>query len=257
MKRSYFVAIASLLLPASAAQAAPATISASLSQQAKLTMSATASGCQNNPGPFITLNGELKLSGVNARIILTNNAKFTHVGSQDITADVVLIPAGQSIRIAKQPPRGGVGGNPWIYLQFNNCKGGDLTSSPTLLGRCVQGLTTTSLDFNLPTGASATVSSGGCSNSPAPVIPLDGAVKLGGLCGTLIFTNNAKFTHVTTADVTTEVVLIPEGQSITFAKQPPLGGAGGNPFIYVQFLGGSGQELGSPILLGRCVQLGK
>ena len=257
MKRPLILVLASLPLALSSAQATPATVSASLSQQAHLSLSATASGCTNNPGPFVTVNGELKLSGVNARIVLTNNAKFTHVGKEDITADVVLIPAGQSIQIAKQPPQGGVGGNPWIYLQFQNCKGALLGSGPTLLGRCVQGLNTTSLDFTIPTGATATVTSGGCSNSPGPFITLDGELRLGGLCASLIFTNNAKFTHSTSSDVTVDVILVPEGQSITFSKQPPLGGAGGNPFIYVQFLSGSGQELGSPILVGRCVQLGK
>jgi len=50
------------------------------------------------------------------------------------------------------------------------------------------------------------------------------------------------------------VVLIPAGQSITFAKQPSLGGTGGNPWIYLQFLDGKGGALTDPVLLGRCVQ---
>jgi hypothetical protein len=251
MPRLSPVVLAFTLILASAANAA--TITQSFTQSARVRLNATSSGCSNNPGPFITLNGELSLSGVNARIILTNNQKWTHVASTDVTAYVVLIPAGHSIRIAKQPPRGGVGGNPWIYLQFNDCKGKSL-GAPTLLGRCVQGLNPANLDFQIPTGATTTVS-GGCSNHPGPYITLNGELRLGGLCATLILTNNARFTHVTSADVVVEVVLIPEGESITFAKQPPLGGAGGNPLVYIQFLNASGQPLGSPILAGRCNKL--
>jgi hypothetical protein len=52
-----------------------------------------------------------------------------------------------------------------------------------------------------------------------------------------------------------DVTLLEDGKTITFAKQPPLGGAGGNPHIWVQFLDGSGRDLCEPIYVGRCVQL--
>jgi len=234
--------------------ASAATISQKLTQVASVNLSATPSGCENNPGPFITLNGELKLSGIGARIILSNNAKGTHTASSDVSADVVLIPAGQSIQIAKQPPQGGVGGNPWIYLQFVDGQGGAL-GQPQLLGRCVQGLTNASGAFSIPSGVSGSVTTGDCTNSGGPHVTLSGEIRMGGLGARLILSNNAKLTHATSADIVVDVVLLPEGQSITFAKQPPLGGAGGNPLIYVQFLDGSGAPIGSKILLGRCNQL--
>ena len=62
-------------------------------------------------------------------------------------------------------------------------------------------------------------------------------------------------THTHTEDVTVDVVILPAGETIQFAKQPPLGGVGGNPRISIQFLDGSGNPLGDPIFLGRCVQL--
>ena len=236
------------------ASGAAGSINQSLPQRGHVSLSASATGCENNPGPFITLDGELTLSGVNARIILTNNRRFTHVTSADVTADVVLIPVGEEIVIHKQPSLGGVGGNPWIYLQFTDGK--KALGKPQLLGRCVQGLRKAELDFTIPTGAHVNTSSeGGCDNSGGPNITLSGELRLGGLCGQLIFTNNAKFTHATSADVTVDIVLLPEGRTITFAKQPPLGGAGGNPLIYVQFLDGSGAELTAPIFVGRCNQI--
>src|SRR5205814_10178309 len=139
----------------------------------------------------------------------------------------------------RQHSQGGMGGNPWIYFQFQDPKGGDL-SSPALLGRCVQGLSPEALDLILPQLTKASVSSGGCDNTGGPNITIDGALVLGGLNGRIILTNNAKFTHAASGDVVIDVVLIPEGESLTFHKQPPLGGAGGNPIIYVQFLSGNG-----------------
>src|SRR5262245_15718695 len=238
---------------AAASAAAGGTINRTLPQSAHLSLAPLASGCQNNPGPFITIDGALTLSGVDARIVLTNNRKFTHVTSADVVADVTLIPLGEQIQIHKQPVLGGAGGNPWIYLQFTD--GQNELGKPKLLGRCVQGLSTVDLDFEIPTGAHALVDSDACSNSGGPKVTLSGELKLGGLGGRLIFTNNAKFTHVTSADTVVDIVIIPAGQAYVFAKQPPLGGAGGNPLIFIQFLDGAGLEITDPIFLGRCNQL--
>jgi len=242
-------AAASLGLAATAS--ASVSVTQSFSQNAHVEVRTSATGCSNNPGPYITIDGSMGLGGVKARIILTNNERWTHVASDDVIADVDIAPAGQNLTFHKQPSQGGVGGNPWIYFQLNNCKGTTL-SNPLLLGRCVQGLSPTALDFLLPTNATCRVSSDVCSNSPGPYVTLDGELRLGGVGGTLILTNNAKFTHAASGDVVIDIVLIPEGQSITFHKQPPAGGAGGNPIIYVQFLNGSGSPVGDPIKLGRC-----
>jgi len=246
--------LTSLALAAlSAVPANSGSIHASLPQRAHVSLTPKSSGCENSPGPYITIEGDLTLSGINARIILTNNDRFTHVAKADTTADIVIIPVGEKIEIPKQPVLGGVGGNPWIYLQFGDCK--SLFGKPKRLGRCVQGLSSVDLDFDIPTGAYAGVDSEGCSNSGGPDITLSGELTLGGLCGRLIFSNNAKFTHATAADVVVDIVLIPAGESIVFAKQPPLDGAGGNPHIYVQFLNGQGVEISDYIYVGRCNQL--
>jgi hypothetical protein len=255
MSRSTVIAPAALSLLAVAGAAWSAPISATIGQRASAKVNCTTSGCSNNPGPYITINGEIDLGGVKARIILSNNAKLTHVASTDVVADVDLIPDGDVIQIAKQPSRGGVGGNPWIYLQFNDCKGHDY-SGPILLGRCVQGLSPAALNFALPTLVRAGLVSGECSNSPGPYVTLDGDLTLGGLGSKIILTNNAKFTHATSADVVIDVELLPDGKNVTFHKQPPLGGAGGNPWIYLQFCDGKGSAYGSPILVGRCNKLG-
>ena len=128
-----FAPVALALL--AAAPAWSAQVSATLGQKASCRVNLTTSGCSNNPGPYITINGEMDLGGVKAKIILSNNAKLTHVASTDVVADVDLIPEGDAIKIAKQPSRGGVGGNPWIYVALVGADGAAL-SDEVLVGRC-------------------------------------------------------------------------------------------------------------------------
>jgi len=217
---------------------------------------ATADGCENNPGPFITLSGEIVLGGVNGRLIFRNNEIGTHEHAEDVTVDVVVLDEGETIRFAKQPSRGGVGGNPWIWIQFFD-GGWKSISSPTLLGRCVQGLKTTNLDFGMPTNASVKVTGGDCDNSGGPEINLNGELRLGGINAKLMFTNNAKGTHSRDEKTDLAIVILDPGQAITFAKQPPEGGVGGNPRIYFQFTDPDGNGLSDEFYLGRCVQLGR
>lgn len=94
-----------------------------------------------------------------------------------------------------------------------------------------------------------------CDNSPGPEVTLSGTLTLGGVNVAVIFRNNVKGTHTYVNDGTTvSDVFLPEGEAITIPKQPVLGGTGGNPFIWVQFLDGSDVPLSDEIFLGRCVQ---
>lgn len=237
-----------------AGPALAASSRAHIQQPASLFTQATVDACTNNPGPFITLQGELALGGVNARLIFRNNRRGTHEHSEDVEVDVVLIPEGETIRFAKQPSRGGVGGNPWIYAEFLD-GAGDPLSEEILFGRCVQGLDPSLLEFLLPTDVSVEVAGDGCSNSGGPQITLSGEIRLGGLSSRLIFRNNQKGTHEHDEYTDVSVVILGGDESITFAKQPPQGGAGGNPLIYLQFTDGQGNPYGGEIFLGRCTRL--
>ena len=221
---------------------------------ASVVTSVTADGCTNPPGPFITLSGELTLGGITARLIFQNNVKGTHTHTEDVTADVVIVPAGEKIAFAKQPPEGGVGGNPFTYIQFTD-GAGNAMSDEIFLGRCVQGLDTASAAFSLPADASVDVSTSSCENNPGPFITLSGEITLSGINARVIFRNNVQGTHTHTEDVVVDVVILAAGETIRFAKQPPLGGVGGNPRISIQFLDGSANPLGDPTFLGKCVQL--
>src|SRR6266446_6354910 len=158
--------------------------------------------------------------------------------------------------VRKQPVLGGTGGNPFISIQFVDNHNNPL-SNEIFLGRCVQGLLNTSADLSIPATAKAQVSGGSCDNHGS-TISLSGQMSLTGINANLIFSNNdnpVDGPHENTQPTVVSVVLIPAGQTIQFAKQPPLGGAGGNPWIFLTFLDGRGQPVSDQILLGRCVQL--
>src|SRR5437667_123666 len=124
------------LLPIGASARA-ATVSATVDLPAVVDTSATVQSCTNNPGPFINLQGELVLGGISGRFIFRNNVQGTHSRTEDVTVDVEVLPPGQSIQFPKQPPLGGVGGNPRIYFQLLDGSGNPL-SGEYYLGKCVQ-----------------------------------------------------------------------------------------------------------------------
>jgi len=209
------------------------------------------SDCQNSHGPTITMSGDIHLGGLKMRLILQNNAKGTHTTTVVSQMDVVLLPLGGTITIPKQPVLGGVGGNPYIYLQFHDGEGNNL-SDEFFLGRCVQGLKVNP-DLLAAAIADADIHVENCSNKGGPYITIGGDITMSGLHARLIFRNNVKGTH--TAEAETDVAIILAGSTITIPKQPVLGGVGGNPLISIQFLNGDGTPINAPQLLGRCNQL--
>jgi hypothetical protein len=215
------------------------------------TVNVDETGCDNSPGPQITLEGEIALGGLQVQLLFENNVKGTHQTVVTFATNVVLVPLGQSIVIPKQPVLGGVGGNPYIWLQFYDNKGSNLTD-PIFLGRCVQGLTLNQ-DLLSPALAGTLIAASDCSNNPGPTITFDGNMTLSGLNARFIFSNNVKGTH--TAQATASVTILPDGTSVQIPKQPVDGGSGGNPLIYIQFLQGDGTPIGKSIFLGRCVQM--
>ena len=251
MKAKHFVTAAVAMLAAAQIARADRQISANFAMPVHVNAIVDESGCMNHPGPQITMGGEIKLGGLKARVIFSNNRKGTHQVVVVSKFDVNLLIAGQSIEIPKQPVLGGVGGNPYIYLKFHDGKGNDL-SEEVLLGRCVQGMNVTA-DLLQEALAHANVHSEGCSNNKGPFVTLDGDLVLGGLHARFIFRNNVKGTH--TAEDSRDVAIVLEGSKIVLPKQPSRGGVGGNPLISIQFLHGDNTPIGEPIMLDRCNKL--
>jgi hypothetical protein len=210
------------------------------------------SGCDNSPGPQITLDGIISLGGLGANLIFENNLKGTHSALVPTWAtNISLLPLGSCIVLPKQPVLCGVGGNPYIYLQFLDAKCNAL-SRELFLGRCVQGLSLEG-DFLDDIVGAATVDAEGCDNHPGPVITMGGQITLSGLKARIIFRNNVKGTHA--AQSFADVDLIIDGTPVCIPKSPHQGGAGGNPIILLQFLQCDETPIGDLFLLGRCNQL--
>ena len=211
--------------------------------------------CSNSPGPFVTISGVLGLEGIDVRAIFRNNEKGTHEYTDVLTVTSELLPDGQTITIPKQPPLGGAGGNPFIWVQLLDGSGSPL-SDEIFLGRCVQGLNSFNLDEALFLDGDIEGDFAiECTNHPGPYITFTGGFVINGLKAKFIFRNNDNpVGGPHKAESTITLTLVGTGTTIKFPKQPPLGGAGGNPLIFIQFLDSNGDPLSDEIALGRCVQ---
>jgi hypothetical protein len=109
-------------------------------------------------------------------------------------------------------------------------------------------------EIPLPVSVVGTLTAEDCSNNPGPFITLEGLASLGGFGVEMTFQNNMKGTHEHSEESTVDVTLQPAGEAIVIPKQPVLGGTGGNPFIWVQFVDGAGAPVSEEIYIGRCVQ---
>jgi hypothetical protein len=216
------------------------------------------SDCENSPGPTITLSGTLLLGGLNADAIFQNNEKFTHASTNTFVTNAVLVTAGGPIYLPKQPVQGGTGGNPYIWLQLLDGNNNALTTE-IFLGRCVQGLTAVDLSVLADALAALDVGVSDCYNHPGPFITLSGGLVFNtGLKARIIFRNaDNKVGGPHKADVVRDLTILAPGSGVEIPKQPPLGGAGGNPIISIQLRQGNGDAIGDLIVLGKCVQLSK
>lgn len=253
MTLAAMVAAGALALPASA-MATPFQTSLPYTAVATANINATATGCDNS-GSEITIDGTLTLGGLGVDVLFENQDNNTgpghHTATGSSTASVTVSDLTPS-SIPKQPVRGGVGGNPWIYIRF------DTGSGPTgwiLIGRCVQGakLKAVQQSLSVPATASALLDTLSCDNHSSS-IELGAGQDTGEIDADVVFTNNRKFTHYTTGDAMVGIVLDPP---VTVRKSVAFGGAGGNPLISLRFKDDMSNPLGDWYHLGRCVQLNK
>jgi hypothetical protein len=252
MKTAKLISLVSVLVACAVTSVqAEVTVKKAFKMPSVVQGTVTTTDCENSPGPFITLDGELLLGGLQVKVILQNNVKGTHTATGTFTTNAQLLALGEAIVLPKQPVQGGVGGNPHIWLQLHNGSGQNLTDE-IYLGRCVQGLEISPAILSSVIAA-ADVEVFDCSNAPGPNITIGGTLTLSGLHARFIFRNNLKGTH--TAEAKRDLVLVANGSTLTMPKHPVVGGAGGNPIISIQFLQGDGTPIGTPIKLGRCVQL--
>lgn len=237
------------------------TVTSAIALPAQLQGSLTTFDCANAPGPQITFEGAIMLTGLNAELVFRNNInKDVHTRVEDVQT-VGAISTTERIVIPKQPSHvflggsgTGVGGNPWISVQLIDRNGSALTGE-ILLGRCVQGAFSPAADFTTAAFGQALVEVVDCTNNPGPFINVSGSVSFSGLKARFIFRNQDDAGAPHEAIATVDLTGIQEGFTLRFPKQPVLGGVGGNPWISVRFATATGEPLSQEVLLGRCAQL--
>jgi hypothetical protein len=231
-------------------------VTRSFAMPAEMEASVTVSDCQNSPGPQITLEGVTVLAGANVQLIFRNQRTdgAPHERVEDIQVATV-VKSGEEIVIPKQPSSGGVGGNPWIWVQLLDSNLNP-KSEEIFLGRCVQGPWPVTKKFSVATVAQALLDVLDCTNNPGPFIEVKTTASFEGVKARFIFRNQREPGAPHEAERVVDMSVITEGFTLEpFPKQPVLGGVGGNPWISVQFVNDKGEPIGTETLLGQCVQL--
>lgn len=115
---------------------APFPMRTAISLPALANLAVSVSDCANAGGPRITLGGTVELTGLSARLVARDPSTGALEGAVTLGAPVVALAA-TTLEIPKQPSRGGVGGNPWIWVQLVGADGAPL-SDELFVGRCVE-----------------------------------------------------------------------------------------------------------------------
>jgi len=231
----------------------PFTIQQSVSIPARVQGTITTASCSVGDGPTITLSGELSLGGLGANLIFRNNQKGTHEHVDELVASTLLIPADTTVVI----PATNVDPqtfNPVISIQIVDDAGNPLTAE-IVLGPCQAGSFPVDASITLETTVSLAVSVAGCANHPGPTITVEGEVSFAGLRARIIVRNGDGGPIAGEASTDASVVVLSNGDTLSIPKQPVRGGVGGNPWIWLQLVDGSGDLLTDEIAVGRCVQL--
>ena len=233
--------------------AATPEVSQAFSMPVHVTTTAQLSGCNTGQGVSVALNVQLALPGVGARLTFYNNEKGTHDATVVAQGEGSVIPAGATITIPDRATQSSVSGAPSLSLQIVDGGGRPLTGDVSL-GACGDSLGPLSGDFVLPATARASVTS--CQNGPGASIALSGALTLqAGVAAKITLQGDSTSARTATSG-TLQIDIVPAQGTVQFAKQPVRGGAGGNPWIYLQFLDAAGAPFGQEFLIGRCSQLG-
>jgi hypothetical protein len=264
------LAAAPLVTWAAPAGATPAHAHVTFKVPVSITTAVDPTSFCDNTGPHIRFSNVLNIGDHWAQFTF-QNAGGNHVANAyaQVVLDLSQAGNGGNPWIYKQPPLGGVGGNPFIY--FEN----DLDATMHYLGRCVQDFGNGYDNPNARWTAKGTtsgwadlvVSTFGCSNKGGSTLSFDGTNGENGATGKLVLTNSYLGDgmpypqHLNNSILATLGLQFAPPWSGGIPKQPPLGGAGGNPDIYLATGTYSpwvndGTYPDPGLLLGKCNQLG-
>ena len=213
--------------------------------------------CDNSGGPTINLGGEILLGEYKANLTYYQNVRknLTLVGQNA----QILLSTANAISLPKQPPRGGVGGNPYAWVQFFKADGsnsgpGTALGDKIYLGRCVQGFQADP-SFLVDVLTKNHLKTGGCSNRGGPTITLSSTLTVAsGLWATFTFSNQGPDNNLhglPEVTLTTNVNILVKDTSLTTPDVQLKSNVGGNPYIKIQFFSNN-SAVTDVINLGRC-----
>jgi hypothetical protein len=209
------------------------------------------SNCLGAPGPQVMIQSEINPVGLEAEIIFSQPGK-----ADQFMAGQEVVPQNVPIPLTQQSVVGGLGDNPFLWLQITDARGKALTSE-IFLGQCSQGSFSPTAVVNVPVEATAEVSASGCEAADPTVTLNNSQVEFAAINGRLILRNSTD-THGgpgQTGEVELELVLLPTGQVYAFPQPVVQGTISPNPQISLQFREGGGSPVGNQINLGRCSTL--
>ena len=218
---------------------------------AALSLSIQTTACAGTPGPQVSLQGDLTLTGLNASVIFRNTGP--QVSQEPFSVNQVIVPADQKVSTPAQSITGGLGNNPYIWLQVADSKGRPLTGE-IFLGRCDQGTFTPAVNIAVPADATGTIVASGCGGASGPTVTLDGGTELSPLMANLIFrsADPASTPKGKIDQVVNQAMIFPAGQSYPLPTQPIVANSAANPLVSMQFSLEGGATVGSEVRFGRC-----
>ena len=212
--------------------------------------------CSASPGPKVDLSGLLVPSGLQAEIILSQPGVHVPAGERFVI-EQALIPQNSQVTLPSQSIVGGLGDDPYVWLQLTDAKDRALTSE-LFLGRCSQGSFHPTVALTFPVDTFAELSSSSCDSPTGPSVSIiDGAAEIPTINGKLIFRSSSD-PHIGAGaggEVVVDLVMLPAGQTYPFPQQIMQGQISPDPQISLQWRDGSGQPISNEIQLGRCVAL--
>ena len=214
---------------------------------ASFTATIQTTNCMAAPGPQVNVVSELVVAGLEAEVI------FSQPGTpgERFVVEQGVVPENAPIPFPQQTVVGGLGNDPFLWLQLIDAQGKPLTSE-IFLGQCSQGSFTPSAVLTVPLDTFMELSSSDCNVSPGPIVAVEnGSADLSSINGKLVFrTSSDPRGHRDEAVL--DLVLLPAGQTYTIPQQDLQGQISANPHISVQLREGGGEPVGNEIRFGRC-----
>src|SRR5262245_17758121 len=179
--------VASLVLTGSAMAAK--NVQKTINLPADFSAAIQTANCSALPGPQVTIQSELHVSGLKAETVFSNPKG--EAGTERFVVEQTVIPDNSQVNVPSQTIVGAVSNDPYMWLQLTDAKGKVLTSE-MFLGRCSQASFSPTVNLAVPVDVIAEVSSSDCASATGPVVSInDGTADLSAIHGKLIFRNTS------------------------------------------------------------------